>query len=260
MFADRECRRKALLQPLKSNISVHSILTATVLAIGTLAARAQSIDDSPGTSPATQPAAAASVRVSRGMWNSTVSAFANALVDPSDLTMHTLVSDELIVRQFNRAGRQEMTHLRDHVSGMHLIMSRAYLQTPTMLASDLATAMKDVPLPDEIKRRLTPGDEAALKRANAIASKWIGASLFTSGSEPVAILVLWKEGIEAPATQPASGDDKDEDKAPAVAMPVFILLKGDVVGDRIVISQICFGDPLIINPGAGDGSTAVSGN
>jgi dsRNA-specific ribonuclease len=52
----------------------------------------------------------------------------------------------------------------------------------------------------------------------------------------VAILVLWKEGATAPATQPATDDDnKDATKAPAVtAMPVFILLKGDVVGDRVL--------------------------
>lgn len=226
-----------------------------VLAIGALVVRAQSLDTPPTTEPTTQPAA--SSRATRAMWNGTVSAFANALLDPSDPTMHTLISDDLIVRQFNRAGRRELTHLRDRVSGMNLIMSRAYLQTPTTLATDIVTAIKDVQMPDETRRRLTPVDEATLKRANATASKWIGASLFTSGTEPVAILVVWKEDMDTPATQPAAGDEKDDTQTtPTVAMPVFILLKGEIAGDRVQISQICYGDPLVLNSASAEPSAA----
>ena len=258
------------LQPLKSNISAYSILAAMALAsVVPGAVRAQSPDAS-DPSPATQPITS---RAQRTLWNSTVNLFASALIDSTDSTaLRALVNDDVIVRQFNRAGRQEISNLRDHVTGMHVIMSRTYMQTPGTLAGDIANAIKDVPLPDEVKRRLTPADEAALKRANTTASTWVSASLFTNGSEPVAVVVLWKEGMEPPTTQPeddepadkeAKGEKKPEPKLAPIAMPVFILLKGDAVTDgRIKISQICFGNPLTFSAPPSDSSadSTDSGN
>jgi hypothetical protein len=180
-----------------------------LLAIVTAGLCAQSLDSSDNQPPSTQ--ATSTARSTRAQWSSTVNAFATALLDSSDSTMHSLLADDVIVRQFNRAGRQQLSQLRDHVSGMRVIMCSAYPQTPNSLAGDIANAIKDVPLPEDVKRRLTPPDEANLKRANATASKWISASLFTSGSEPVAVVVLWKEGMEPATTQPgvAAGDDDD---------------------------------------------------
>jgi hypothetical protein len=214
---------------------------------------------------ATATAQPVSPRTARSLWSSTVSTFAAALLEPAESsTLNSLTTDDLIIRQFNRAGRRELTHLRDHVEGMSVIMSRTYVQTPGSLAEDIASAIRDVPLPEEIKRRLTPADEAALKRANATASKWISASLFTSGTEPVAIIVLWKDGREIvvpPADEP-DADDAAQPKPPRIVMPVFILLKGDLAGDSVKISQICFGDPLSSSPAMIDngGNTTASGN
>lgn len=245
MFVDKGCRRKALLQSDKPYISIQLTLAAMVLAIGTLELRAQSAPTSDTTPATTQPS-----RMLRAQWTGTVAAFANALVDSTDSqALHDLIGDDVIVRQFNRAGRQGLTQLREQVDGMSLIMSKCYMATPSAMATDMASAIKDVSLPNEIKRRLTPGDEAAHKRANTIATKWIGASLFTNGNEPVAVIVLWSNDRVA-TTQPSEVDAKDGNakdaakKQPQIAMPVFILLKGDVVGERVQISQICFGDPL----------------
>jgi hypothetical protein len=259
---------------MKWNISVPAILAAaTMLVIGPASLHAQSAAgaDAPSTSDAasatTQPADAGSSRTTRAIWTGTVNAFAAALVDPTDsAALRSLLSDDVIVRQFNRAGRQDISHLRERVNGMNVMMSRAYLQTPVALAADIASAVKDVPLPGEIKRRLTPVDDEALKRANATASKWISASLFTNGSEPVAVIALWSEddvSSPSPATQPADGADgkQDSHNQPHIVMPLFILLKGDLVApDRMEISQICFGDPLVLTPAAGNGHGGHGGD
>jgi hypothetical protein len=241
------------LQSDKPYISIQLTLTAMVLAICVLDLRAQSApsSDTPAT---TQPS-----RAIKAQWTGTVAAFANALVDSTDRqALHELIDDDVIVRQFNRAGRQGLLHLREHVDGMSLIMSRSYMTTPSSMATDMANAIKDVSLPDEIKRRLTPGDEAAHKRANAIASKWIGASLFTNGNEPIAVIVLWSNDRVA-TTQPSDANTKDDTtKRPQIAMPVFILLKGDIVGERVQISQICFGDPLPFDANIADEGSAAS--
>jgi len=251
------------LQSQLRQITFHSTLAAMVLATVTVELRAQS-EGAATTQPAaaTQPAAENS-RAVRSAWSGTVTAFASALLDASDTAnLNTIVTEDAIVRQFNHAGRQSLTALREQVAGTHVIVSRSYMQTPNTLASDIANAIKDVTLPDEIKRRLTPGDEATLKRANLTANKWIGASLFTSGSEPVAIVVLWKEGTRPAITESTSGDDKDGSKPVVqINLPVFILLKGEMLGDRMQVTQICFGDPLPFSaPTSADEDTAASGD
>lgn len=255
------------MQSAKLKISFHSILAATVLTIAAVELRAQAIDEDGSrsqrsasqstTQPAVRPA-----RLSRSQWSATVAAFSAALQDSSDSdALNALLSDDVVVRKFNRAGRQERDQLREQVGGMNVIMQQAYSQTPSTLADDIANAIKDVPLPEEIKRRLTPPDDAAMKRANVIANKWIAASLFTSGSEPVAIVVLWGDLNRPTPLDRTAGDEKDgQDKAADTRMPVFILLKGDLVGERMQISQICYGDPLPFSLPGGEDKSAASGD
>jgi len=139
---------------------------------------------------------------------------------------------------------------------MKVVTTRAYLETPVMLASDIAADLKDSNLPEDVKRRLTPSDDTAIKRANATAARWISTSLFTSGVEPVAVIVLWRDqpnGAEPSNSTTTDGDDTHEILADR-RLPTFILLKGEYLDGRFRVRQICYGDPLPLASTASDAS------
>jgi hypothetical protein len=191
------------------------------------------------------------------VWSSTVSAVGNLLTNQGDIdaALSVLVAPDPIVRQFSRNQRASLTSLRHIASGSSLIAARGYLATPDTLASDVAADIRDTALPDAVKRRLTPAEDADLKRANTVASKWIASSLLTTGSEPVGVIVLWQTaGADDPADAASDRDGivnaterkpDDEDESHA-RLPLFIVVKGEQVRERFVITQICYGNPLAL--------------
>jgi hypothetical protein len=181
-------------------------------------------------------------------WASTVAAFGSALASQgdTDTIVADLVVSEAMVRQFSRNRRASLPSLRHIASGATLITTRGYLTTPDTLATDVAADIQNAALPDSVKRRLTPADDADLKRANTVASKWIASSLLTGGAEPVGLIVLWHPGADdaEPATDRKS--EEDDDANANARLPLFIVVKGEQVRERFVITQICYGNPLAL--------------
>jgi hypothetical protein len=212
--------------------------------------------------PASQPAHEAPARESTGAstarspWATTVAAFANALVEESDpAALAPLVSDRVHVRPFNSSRRDDLAALHAIAARMTVLCARGYGQVPESLASDLADDLRDHDIPDSVKRRLTPGDDADARRANATAARWIAMTLDPHEGESIGVIVLWNRD-ETPDTRTASIDDPaPADSSASLAtpprLPLFILLKGHRATDgAFQIRQICYGDPLPMGSGA----------
>jgi hypothetical protein len=185
------------------------------------------------TAQTTQPASA---------WSTTVMALANALVDQTDdSTLCSLVSEDTLIRQFNRTVRETPMSLHQQFAGMSVLAARGYPGVPEELASDLAADFKGAELPETIKRKLIAADDADTRRANTTAAKWITMTLEPSEGEPVGVIVLW---------QPEQRDSSTDENAPPAALPMFVLVRGERTGrDSFRIRQIHYGDPLPLGGG-----------
>lgn len=217
-------------------------------------------------------------------WAATLSAFADALANGNasseavEPVFTKFVAPDVAVREFNRTQRSSLVALRERTLGETLIVSRCYSITPSTLASDIAGDVRDATLPDLVKRRLTPADGADLKRANSVAAKWISTALMTSGNDPIGVMVFWqkdqaadeadaaevaaaeaakaaaerekeKSTAAADETNPARSDDVNAEPAaprPPRHVPLFVLVRGERVGNRYIIRQVCYGNPITL--------------
>jgi hypothetical protein len=180
----------------------------------------------------TQPAPAA--------WGLTIINLAQALTAESGAAQTSaILGDDAVVRQFGGTQNRDRYFLLDRTEKLTVISARAYTWPAETLAADLAADCKaSENLPLTLRRRYMPRDEAEMKRANTVARQWMVSSLDPSGSDLVAMIVLW----EAP---PPVTNSLMLGTAPVTEFkhPLFILIKGrqNVNGD-IQISQILFGD------------------
>ncbi len=247
-------------------------LALATLAIASLCARpsfaapdvAEAVSEASDEAPTTRPS-----NPTAG-WVATLSAFSTALQNGSAADVAPVfaqvVSDDASVREFNRVQRSSLATLREKSLTHTLIASRAYSVTPSTLAGDLAADVRDADLPALAKRRLTPADEPDLKRANSVASKWIDTTLMTSGAEPIGVLVFWEKDATADDSDAAADANRVRDVAEANnppkesadveaashaarRVPLFVLVKGELVAGKYVIRQICYGNPIMLGGG-----------
>jgi hypothetical protein len=201
--------------------------------------------------PATQPADSSADRsnirsdeAAGSGWPATLAAFASALVDASsDSAIEPFLAHAPIIRQFNHPQQEALSMLRDGTSHTTIVATRAYAKTPDTLATDLAVDIRKADMPECVKRRLTPSDDKDARRANATAARWIAESLFTSGPEPVGVIVLWRALSD---DEQSSADDHAEDgtRMATRRLPLFVLVRGEQTDGRYRIRQICFGNPV----------------
>jgi hypothetical protein len=104
-----------------------------------------------------------------------------------------------------------------------------YKTTPESLAADIAKAVKNAPISDDVKRYLTPVSGQPERTANVTAMKWIAQQLKARGDQPIAVLL---------AHIPAD----DRTAAPHGRIAV-VLLAGEMVGrEQFRFKQVAFGD------------------
>ena len=119
------------------------------------------------------------------------------------------------------------------VSGSMLVSFRAYNQTPSCLASDLAQDFeKAKQVPESVRREMIP-DSEAIVRANVTAAQWVNQTLDPNRREVVGVITF------CPHPEPTSVN-----KRPTPIHPVFILIKGEMDSGKPRIKQIVFGNPL----------------
>jgi hypothetical protein len=118
-------------------------------------------------------------------------------------------------------------------SGGTQVAQHAYGQIPANLASELATDFSKAEFVDESIRKEMMPEPASVVKANVIATQWVMQTLEPSRKQLIGVIVVW------PREQKATPNLR-----PERLRPVFVLLKGEMVGDKARIKQIVFGDPL----------------
>lgn len=197
---------------------------------------------------ATQPAAAPQAREGRETrdtretsdtrdtretpWPGLVRQFADALATGQKATSRELLGAAK-VRRFDSTDDEAPDRLQARAASSTRVAVHGYFHPALSMAADLAADLKAATaVPEEIRKRLIPGDDDQMKRANATAVQWTADVLRVSNDQPVGIIVLWCEdpGIPGLASPPEL---------------VFILLRGEQSGkDQFRISQVVYGDPL----------------
>ena len=87
-------------------------------------------------------------------------------------------------------------------------------------------------MPDELKRYMTPQNEAQMAKANTAAAKWLTQTLAAKPGDPVGVVVLW--------SAPTAALGLVESARPEI---IFVLLKGGMAGGGPRIEAIAFGNP-----------------
>src|SRR5438046_3143508 len=106
-----------------------------------------------------------------------------------------------------------------------LIVSCNYTHAPETMATDMAEAVKNAEVPEEVKKRMAMRDENHARRANHTAVTWLVETLQARQGDRVGALVFWCE--RTPSGEP-----------PEI---VFVLLKADPEAQNSKIKAICFG-------------------
>ncbi len=111
-----------------------------------------------------------------------------------------------------------------------LLGAHGYIYPPLVLAADLAADFKNAAnVPEEIKKRMIPEDEAVMQRANAVAVQWIGQALDAKPGDLVGVIVLWT--------------NINTDTPRASRQLLFVLFKGSTIGQQFQVDQCVWGFP-----------------
>ncbi len=201
-------------------------LLLLVLTPATLAA------DAAGAQATTRPAAVPP-------WPATVQRFAQALLDGNAKAAARECDPQARFRSLSASPaerEQSIERLIAYIAGGTLLGSHGYLFPPLAMGADVAADFKNAQgIPDEVRQRMIPVDDDAIKRANATAVQWVAEVLDARQDDPVGVLVFFRPNRDS------------ENLLGAAAAPevIFILLKGRPQGDhQFQITQAVYGNPL----------------
>jgi hypothetical protein len=140
------------------------------------------------------------------------------------------------LRSFDSDANQPPERVGGVTAGGKLLGAHAYSGAPETLATDLANdfASPDAEaVPEPIRKRMTPPDDQAAKRANATAQQWIGQLLKPQKDEPIGVIIIWREDTRLRPLMETGA-----------LRPIFVLIKGQAYAGGFLIKQLFFGDPL----------------
>jgi hypothetical protein len=177
----------------------------------------------PLSSPSTQPTES---------WSDTVGRLTDALRGTNLGALDRILDSGPIIRAFASDNLLNSDRILGATSGSKLLGMHAYLKVPNSLASDLSDDFKAADVPENLRRDMVLADAASERHHNETAAAWIAQILQPTGGQEIGVIVLWRR------------EKADSFSSNASNRPVFVLVKGELQGDKHVIRQIIFGDPL----------------
>jgi hypothetical protein len=159
-------------------------------------------------------------------WAKTVEALGVALSDNDAGALLAVLSEDVSITTCDMKNGDAVRLLARTKKGT-LISGFSYVYAPENMANDVAEAVKNAEVPEELKRRMAMRDEAHARRANRTAVNWLGEAVAAKQGDKVGVLVFWCD-------KSTSGD----------AEMVFVLVKGEVQGESTKVKSLCFGNPL----------------
>jgi len=172
--------------------------------------------------PTTQPALA--------LWARAVEQLAQTLTQGDPAALADSLADDARIHSLDGRNSDPLS-LLSRTRMATVVAARAYVHAPPDAAADIAAALQNADVPDEIKRYMTPQDDAQMARANAAASRWLTETLPARDGDLVALIVLW-------SAQPAPSDQPNP--TPEV---IFVLVKGGTAGSGARVQAIAYGNP-----------------
>lgn len=163
-------------------------------------------------------------------WGKTLERFTTALEDSDPAALLPLLADDASIKAFD-SKTADAIRLLARTRKATLLMSKAYVQAPATIASDVAEQVKNSDVPDEVKRHMAVGDEARSRRANETAAHWVAQALGAKDGDPVAVILFWcdRSSTGEPAPSPEL---------------VFVLVRGQAQGAGAPrVQAIAFGNP-----------------
>lgn len=152
---------------------------------------------SPVLGQTTQPSSAAPPPAK---WEALIQGIAKSLVAGRNDTGPYL-SDPCTIRSFNAPSKTQ-ADLIAHTRGATLLMAKAYVFPGGAVASDIAGAVVDAAVPDDIKKALTPAEGEPTIRANATAGLWVQNAIGISEGDAYAVIVYANsESAQSPTAQ-----------------------------------------------------------
>ena len=158
-------------------------------------------------------------------WPKTVEGLTIALADNDAGALLAVLSDDVAITTCDMKNGDAVRLLARTKKGS-LISSFSYVFAPETMANDIAEAIKNAEVPEELKRRMAMRDDAHARRANRTAVTWLSEAVGAKQGDKVGVLVFWC--------------DKTNN---ADAEVVFILVKGDPQSQFSKVKSICFGNP-----------------
>jgi hypothetical protein len=157
-------------------------------------------------------------------WPKTVETLGAALTDSDPGMLLSVLGEDKSIFTFDGKGSDGM-QLLSRTRKAQLIGSFNYTHAPETMASDMAEAVKNAEVPEEVKRRMAMRDEVHARKANRTAVTWLVETLGAKQGDRVGALIYWCE--RAPNGEP-----------PEI---VFVLVKADPDAQNKKIKAICFG-------------------
>jgi hypothetical protein len=176
-------------------------------------------------------------------WPRAVDAFVKSLVSGELDEPHPALTADATIRTFDGTRREALWRLAERADKATVVGRHAYLQTPLVLAADVAADFKSShAVDDRTRAAFVVDDESDMKRANATATAWVIESLSINDPSPVGVIVLWpaRPGTPAKATTRSTVDARE---------PLFILVRGEQTASHTYkINTVIFGDPAAPEP------------
>lgn len=131
--------------------------------------------------------------VAEDPWPQAVEQFAAAMLEGQSDAYRSMLADNASVGAFGgTAGSEEAARLLARASVCGPIGVHAYVHPPLVMAADLMADCKNTELPESIRQRMIPQDDAAMQRANATAAQWMSESLQAAAGDRVGVIVLFE--------------------------------------------------------------------
>ncbi len=154
------------------------------------------------------------------------------LVSGDSTPLSLAMADDATIDAFGER-QQSPDRLVAACNGATLISFRAYAQTPSCLASDLAEDFEKArDIPETVRREMIP-DSETITRANVVAAQWVMQTLDPARKHVVGVIAICPPPEHTPANV-----------RPTPVKPVFVLIKAEMDAGKAKIRQIVFGNPL----------------